>query len=370
MWGVPIASYANERIESFCQHISAYDIILLQEVWKASHEATVRNAVERMVPSWYCQTFRGGVVGMGLMILSRYPLCNATVVPYSVMGRSYAVHHGDYFSGKGVAICDVIVGEGIVVKVFTTHTHACYEKVMGRLTHPEQEAYAAVRTAQMLQLAQTVVRCTRPGEAVIVAGDFNCTPLMAPYQIFAEMTGLEASCTGVTYTTENAFNAMATGYYKILSMEEDLPAQLDHLLFSGALHCVHSSVAFTSNEAVALPAGSKMRACPMSDHYGIEAVFDTSVQAPNLSMKRKKNSPILSPSVVSECLRIVRYGLRRDRTLYFRQLVGSGLSMVLAMWTGWIAIWGSLAVLLFLVALTLRSEIRGLEQSEDVLRNM
>jgi len=48
-----------------------------------------------------------GVVGSGICILSRYPICDVMFHRWSLNGYVHKIHHADWFGGKGVGLCKI-----------------------------------------------------------------------------------------------------------------------------------------------------------------------------------------------------------------------------------------------------------------------
>lgn len=53
--------------------------------------------------------FASGVFGSGLCILSKYPIISALFHSWAVNGYAHRIQHGDWFGGKGVGLCRLLV---------------------------------------------------------------------------------------------------------------------------------------------------------------------------------------------------------------------------------------------------------------------
>lgn len=61
-----------------------------------------------------------GVYGSGLCILSKYPITTTLFHVWALNGYIHRVQHGDWFGGKGVGLCKLLVN-GHTVNVYIAH---------------------------------------------------------------------------------------------------------------------------------------------------------------------------------------------------------------------------------------------------------
>lgn len=61
-----------------------------------------------------------GVYGSGLCILSKYPIALTLFHAWSVNGYVHRIQHGDWFGGKGVGLCQIIV-QNQPVNIYIAH---------------------------------------------------------------------------------------------------------------------------------------------------------------------------------------------------------------------------------------------------------
>lgn len=61
-----------------------------------------------------------GVFGSGLCVLSKYPIVTTLFHAWSVNGYVHRIQHGDWFGGKGVGLCQILVN-GYPVNVYIAH---------------------------------------------------------------------------------------------------------------------------------------------------------------------------------------------------------------------------------------------------------
>lgn len=62
-----------------------------------------------------------GVFGSGLCILSKHPILMTLFHAWSVNGYVHRIHHGDWFGGKGVGLCKILVRDNHPVNVYIAH---------------------------------------------------------------------------------------------------------------------------------------------------------------------------------------------------------------------------------------------------------
>lgn len=66
------------------------------------------------------------MVGSGLCILSKYPITMTLFHSWSVNGYVHRVQHGDWFGGKGVGLCQIMVQKQ-PVNIYIAHVR-CYRE--------------------------------------------------------------------------------------------------------------------------------------------------------------------------------------------------------------------------------------------------
>ncbi|CAK7271424.1 phospholipase C type enzyme [Sporothrix epigloea] len=149
-------------------------IVALQECWCYEDFAAIHNLTRHALP--YAKFFYSGVWGAGLAVLSRWPITQTTMTPYSLNGRPTAFWRGDWFVGKGLASATVRVSASTTLEVLVTHTHAPYEG-----GQPD-DSYLLHQLAQTWEIGKRVRAAAERGRLVLAMGDFNMTPDSLPYQ--------------------------------------------------------------------------------------------------------------------------------------------------------------------------------------------
>eukprot|EP00759_Apiculatamorpha_spiralis_P008753 PhF_6_TR15643/c0_g1_i5/m.24301/K12351/SMPD2; sphingomyelin phosphodiesterase 2 len=97
MWGVPFASFQQDRTAHLCTQLNEYDIILLQEIWSHAMQTAIVAACKSLKFDYHI--FWGGIAGMGIMIVSRFPIKSSFIVPYLANGKAYRIQHADFYAG-------------------------------------------------------------------------------------------------------------------------------------------------------------------------------------------------------------------------------------------------------------------------------
>lgn len=125
-WGLKfLAKHRNARLSEIGHALSIasppLDIVGLQECWTREDYDAIRDATSKILP--HGKFYHSGIFGGGLVILSRWPIEESSMVRYPLNGRPTAFFRGDWFVGKGVACARIRMGPspGETVEVFCTH---------------------------------------------------------------------------------------------------------------------------------------------------------------------------------------------------------------------------------------------------------
>ncbi|GIL58637.1 hypothetical protein Vafri_13643 [Volvox africanus] len=187
-WGLPLASKDDKlrlrmQAEYFRQSGKTLDVVLLQEVWTDEYVALLKDAAAE-AGLVHATTFDGGVLGAGLLVLSRFPFTDVAFRPYSVRGEPGALQ-GEAMSGKGIGYARVQLpygGRCTTLHIFNTHTHANWVHSVTPDAHlPDvkvpTDAFAPYRTANILDAIAFVkpilVAAEAAGDLVLAGGDWN-----------------------------------------------------------------------------------------------------------------------------------------------------------------------------------------------------
>ncbi|CAG8541948.1 3534_t:CDS:2 [Ambispora gerdemannii] len=244
---------------------SDYEIVCLQEVWVYSNFELIRHRTKRRLP--YAKFYHSGIVGGGLVILSRYPILEVTHHPYRLNGLPIKVTHGDWYSGKGVASALIDHPVAGVIEVFNTHTHAGYGS-------QKNDIYLAHRVSQAWEIANLLKNSASRGRNVIAMGDFNSEPdsilhkLIVQHGQVADAWQAQHPSTPASATSGSSMNTWSKNYSsKESALNSDLGKRIDYVFYrkTSRFWCTGSRVVFTD----LIP---ELK-CSYSDHFGVEATF-------------------------------------------------------------------------------------------------
>lgn len=175
-----IAKVRIERLDEIAKRLATADptpeIVGLQECFTQENYEKIRRHTAHILP--YGKFYHSGIFGGGLVILSKWPIEESTMVRYPLNGRPTAFFRGDWFVGKGVACASIRFGSrnDDVAEVFCTHLHAPYES-------EPNDSYLCHRTAQAWEIAKLMRGAAEKGHLVIGMGDFNMVPLSLAHQL-------------------------------------------------------------------------------------------------------------------------------------------------------------------------------------------
>ncbi|KAK8383547.1 hypothetical protein O3P69_015777 [Scylla paramamosain] len=184
VWGIPGISKDREaRMEAIVQQLvtgnEEYDFVFLQEVWSKADYTFIASKVNKVLP--YSHTFYSGCVGSGLCVLSRSPITEVHYHRFALNGYPHKLLHGDWWGGKGVALCRT-VRHGVPMLLATTHFHAEY--------NPQEDEYVHHRLTQAFETSELIRFAKKTEEVLICAGDFNCIPTDFAYRMVKFYAGL------------------------------------------------------------------------------------------------------------------------------------------------------------------------------------
>lgn len=183
----PLGTHVPARMRAFGEALPGLevDVAALQEVWDAAARDELVAAGRRagLLHAWGDERPRAGG---GLLVLSRTPLRAARFEAFELGGFPEALHHADYWGGKGFVEIRLATQAG-ELRLFNTHLHAAYGA-------RENDAYIGHRTGQILQLAERIVALDAP---CIVAGDLNFEDGFAEHAILTGLTGLRDTALAV-----------------------------------------------------------------------------------------------------------------------------------------------------------------------------
>lgn len=161
------------------------DIVGFQEAFIAKDRQVILDILaEAGLP--HAMYFPSGLVGSGLLVVSRYPIEEAFFHRYTEGGKPHKVHHGDWWAGKGACVVRLKLPEGLgFLDFFNTHAHAQYNS----------SEYDGVRMSHMKELAAFINTATVKTAPAIAVGDYNVEPTEPGFQSLVEEARLERMMT-------------------------------------------------------------------------------------------------------------------------------------------------------------------------------
>lgn len=91
----------------------------LQEVWVYDDYLRIRDLVQETLP--HTKHWNSGVLGSGLVILSKYPIVSTTMRRFALNGDPFKVFHGDWYVGKCFVSATVVHPTCGEIEIFNTH---------------------------------------------------------------------------------------------------------------------------------------------------------------------------------------------------------------------------------------------------------
>ncbi|XP_053957211.1 putative neutral sphingomyelinase [Anastrepha ludens] len=233
VWGIPfpfISKDREARITAIGLELSSgkYDIVSLQEVWSRKDCEALKKATEQILP--FAHYFYSGVIGSGLLVLSKYPILSSFFHPWSVNGYFHRIQHADWFGGKGVGLCRILVDKH-VVHLYNTHLHAEYSN--------NHDDYKTHRVIQAFDTAQ-FIRATRGDSTLqVLAGDLNAQPHDLTYKVLLYISKMQDCCTSENIVTNEFYKNSYTPANN--DGNKSLGVHIDHI-FARSSENTHLSI--------------------------------------------------------------------------------------------------------------------------------
>ena len=168
LWGILwLTPHRAERMQVLAREIVKMkpDIVGFQEVFVQADRDLITTAVRDFGLS-HSRYFPSGLVGSGVLLVSRYPIESDGFIRYTENGRPEAVHHGDWWAGKGLSLSTLRLPNGTLLYVANTHMHARYREGL----------YRDTQLAQARQLIPWAQRVKETGAPALWLGDWNNKP--------------------------------------------------------------------------------------------------------------------------------------------------------------------------------------------------
>lgn len=168
LWGIfGFTPRRAERMQMITHQIVKLkpDIVGFQEVFVQADRDLLTTALrEAGLP--HSRYFPSGLVGSGLLLVSRYPIESDGFIRYAEGGRPEAIHHGDWWAGKGLSLSTLRLPNDTLLYVGNTHMHARYRESL----------YRDTQLAQARQLTPWAARVKATNAPALWLGDWNNKP--------------------------------------------------------------------------------------------------------------------------------------------------------------------------------------------------
>ncbi len=286
VWGIPNAADRSARIEAIGKQIAIMDldIVGLQETWDAADRSRIISNAKAGGLN-YSHYFYSGIVGSGLLLLSRYPIVDAAFYRFRLGGKPEKVWHADYYGGKGIAFARIQTPFNFL-DFYDVHAIAQFTQ------DDNKDEYKGQRTAGLYECARFVTERSSGNYPAILSGDLNIQPDQVAYRVFKTLSqftdcyaALHPEDIGATYTPENP-------YVKQEEPEWEEPQRLDYLFVKsqGSIQLTPISANLTMRP----PDPTKGFAFKSySDHFGVLVEF-------TVTEGSRTNTPKTLPSQEAE----------------------------------------------------------------------
>lgn len=163
-----VSSHRAERMQGIGEFLATkeLDVVALQEAFIENDRKILMDALGDAPLAKFHKYFESGLVGSGLMILSRYPIHDHAFKRFSNNGKWYKIHHGDWWAAKGIAVVRLEIMPGAFLDLYNTHLQAEY-------LQQQPHEYTEVRLDQIGELAQFVNTNRSPAIPQLLLGDMN-----------------------------------------------------------------------------------------------------------------------------------------------------------------------------------------------------
>lgn len=327
-WGIPFVSKDRKaRMKAIALELASgkYDIVCLQEVWAVSDFNLIRDGAKPVLP--YSHYFHSGVAGSGVCILSRFPIHDVLFHQWPVNGYVHKIHHGDWFGGKGVGLCQIYYND-LLINVYAAHLHAEYDR--------ESDEYIAHRVLQAFDTAQFIHMTSGGADMVILGGDLNTEPDDLAYQVLllnAYLHDAYNQPSAVDKTTFGTFATAQNSYTPAKSIRKSPNGQrIDYVLYKGG----HRAQVTQESYSLPLPETVPGETFSYSDHEAVMAKFKIShvgnaTAGHSMDLERQN-------IVVQKALEICDEALKRvgrHRKQYWMMSLALLLVLIAMLWVEW-----------------------------------
>ena len=266
-WGVPLFSRdRSARMRAIGRALATMDvdIVLLQEVFYAGDRRVLMDAAAAGGLT-FSRYFDSGLVGSGLLTLSRYPIVESSFLRFRLNGRPQYLIRSDYYAGKGVGRARIHTPAG-PVDAHNAHFIAPYLE-----WGPDR--FSAHRVAQALEAGQYIA--TQSADVPAFLGcDLNCYPDDDTYRTLLASGRLKQACAGECEVGER------NGYATIHP-----PSRYDYI-FARSGPSQEMSAERTRIVLGGRPAPNPDGVRGYSDHYGVLTEFEFTPAADTVKIRQ------------------------------------------------------------------------------------
>lgn len=260
-WGVPLFSRDRAaRMRAIGKAFASLDVDVagLQEVFfERDRRVIVEGAAQAGLA--HSRYFSSGVMGSGLLTLSRHPIEESEFLRFRLNGRPQDLIRVDYYAGKGISRVRLRTPAG-PVDAYNAHLIAPYFEF-------GPDRFHAHRLAQALEAADFIRRKSDSAPAILTC-DLNCQPDTLAYRSLVAAAGLVE-----TYRQANPDHATRTVNSKIPYARLHPPERLDYI-FARSGEQGKLAVAGSGLALAAAPSDNPDRILGFSDHYGVRSELE------------------------------------------------------------------------------------------------
>jgi endonuclease/exonuclease/phosphatase family metal-dependent hydrolase len=291
-WCPPQGQHREMRVLAIAEKIKqlAPDVVCLQEMFLTGSRNLMIEQLRDVYPHY--QYFSSGLLGSGLLTLSKHPIIDCYFHPFRLKGKPEKITHGDYYVAKGVGLTRIQFLD-TPVDIYNTHTHAQYE-----MAHDNE--YAVFNHTNLYEVSRFIGNQSAQN-AVILCGDLNTRPDQLGYRMITHLTELTDVYHSLYPHDRNGFT-----YHQDNPYVKEPNQRLDYVMVKNGVRPVTIAIEFTH-----LLAATSARA--YSDHYGLLAdVAIAPFEAP------------LSPHSTQKILQDLLLELEREQGLANAQQIHHG----------------------------------------------
>ncbi|GJJ73602.1 sphingomyelin phosphodiesterase 2 [Entomortierella parvispora] len=289
-WGLKFISKDREdRLGAIGRYIAdrsrGYDIVGLQEVWVYDDYLRIKDLVQDTLP--YSKHWYSGVLGSGLVILSKFPIVSTMMRRFALNGDPFKFYHGDWYVGKCCVSATVVHPTCGEIEVFNTHLHAGYDPV------GTPDSYLGCRIGEAWEMASLIKAATSQGRHVLSLGDYNSAPNSLVVALLTKQGGMTDSWArlhpepnpiprGLTpeegvaimgVTCDTPLNSWSKHSWLNYLTNDPVGERLDYIFYRETPEMVCTSVEVAVREQISGIGAPNSGAKNYSDHFGVHAKF-------------------------------------------------------------------------------------------------